>query len=302
MLFDLALWGAIRDRDSSANHLRSKWRFAIPTTRPVVYDDLELSIMLLAIDIGNTNISFGVFDGVNLVHHLRTESARGRTADEYAVLVRQMLVLKGVDPDLVAGAVLASVVPTLTDTIVELVDTAFGCRPLVVGPGIKTGISVLYEDPRTVGADRIVNAVAAHSWAQGGVIVVDFGTATTFDCVTPKGDYLGGVIAPGIQISAEALFARASRLHRVDIARPPQVVGRNPVQSMQSGLYFGYAGLVDGVCDRIRDELDYPCRVMATGGLAPLISPETASIEHVDAHLTLTGLRLVYERNRNADT
>ncbi len=257
--------------------------------------------MLLAIDIGNTNISFGVFDGVKLVHHLRTESARGRTADEYAVLVRQMLVLKGVDPDLVAGAVLASVVPTLTDTIVELVDTAFGCRPLVVEPGVKTGISVLYEDPRAVGADRIVNAVAAHSWAKGGVIVVDFGTATTFDCVTPKGDYLGGVIAPGIQISAEALFARASRLHRVDIARPPQVVGRNPVQSMQAGLFFGYAGLVDGVCDRIRDELDYRCRVMATGGLAPLISPETASIEHVDEHLTLTGLRLVYERNRNAD-
>ncbi len=255
--------------------------------------------MLLAIDVGNTTISFGVLDGDELVRHLRTESARSRTADEYAVLVRQMLELRGVDPAGIDGAIVASVVPTLTDTIVAMVATCFGCRPLVVGPGIKTGISILYEDPRAVGADRIVNAVAAHAWSEGGVIVVDFGTATTFDCVTPTGDYLGGVIAPGIQISAEALFSRAARLHRVDIARPAQVVGKNPVQSMQSGIVFGYAGLVDGLCKRLKAELDYPCRVVATGGLAPLIAPETDSIEYVDEHLTLTGLRLVYERNRH---
>jgi type III pantothenate kinase len=253
--------------------------------------------MLLAIDVGNTNISYGVFDGERLIHHLRTESNHARTADEYAVIVRQMLALRGVDPAAVDSAVIASVVPPLTDTIVEFVETGFGCDPLLVGPGTKTGIRVLYEDPRLVGADRVVNAVAAHVWAQGGVIVVDFGTATTFDCVTPKGDYLGGVIAPGISISAEALFARASRLQRVEIARPATVVGRNPVGSMQSGLVFGYAGLVDGLCKRLRAELDYECRVLATGGLASLIAPETESIEHVDPHLTLTGLRLIHERN-----
>ncbi|MFP6687666.1 MAG: type III pantothenate kinase, partial [Polyangiaceae bacterium] len=166
-------------------------------------------------------------------------------------------------------------------------------------PGIKTGMSIRYENPREVGADRIVNAVAAYAWAKQGVIVVDFGTATTFDCVTPQGDYLGGVIAPGIQISAEALFARASRLHRVDIARPERVVGRNPAGSMQSGIVYGHASLVDGLCARLKDELDYPCRVVATGGHAALISPETTAIERVDAHLTLTGLQLLYARNES---
>ena len=254
--------------------------------------------MLIAVDVGNTNISYGVFDGDELVHHLRTESARARTADEFAVLVRQMLTLRGVNPDDIDGAVLASVVPPLTDTITQFIETAFGCTPLVVGPGVKTGIRVLYETPQAVGADRIVNAVAAYAWAKSGVICVDFGTATTFDCITPKGDYLGGVIAPGITISAEALFERASRLHRIEIARPERVVGRNPEGSLQSGIVFGYAGLVDGLCERLKAELDYPCRVIATGGLANLIAPETAAIEHVDDHLTLTGLRLIFDRNQ----
>ncbi|WP_437623286.1 type III pantothenate kinase [Sorangium sp. So ce1151] len=283
--------------------------------------------MLLAIDVGNTNISFGVLEGEALRHHLRCESARARTADEYAVLVRQMLDLRRVEVDRIDSAVIASVVPTLTDTIVGLVERAFGIEPLVVGPGIKTGMSILYENPREVGADRIVNAVAAHEWmkrhpdpphaapgsepgatrggaepgrgesAASGVIVVDFGTATTFDCVTPKGEYLGGVIAPGIQISAEALFSRAARLSRVEIALPPRVVGRNPVHSMQSGIVYGYAGLVDGLVGRLRRELGYPCRVIATGGLARLIAPQTETIEVVDDDLTLTGLRLIYERN-----
>ncbi len=253
--------------------------------------------MLLTIDIGNTNISYGVFDGDRLVHHLRTESSRSRTSDEYAVLVRQMLLLRGIDPIAVDAAIIASVVPPLTDTIAQFVETAFGCVSLVVGPGIKTGVRILYDDPRAVGADRIVNAVAAHSWAKGGVVVVDFGTATTFDCVTPAGDYLGGVISPGIVISADALFARASRLHRVEIARPARVVGKNPMGSMQSGIVFGYAGLVDGICRRLRKELDYPFKVVATGGLARLISPETEAIEHIDDHLTLAGLRLIYRRN-----
>ncbi|AUX19903.1 pantothenate kinase [Sorangium cellulosum] len=277
--------------------------------------------MLLAIDVGNTNISFGVLEGEVLRHHLRCESARARTADEYAVLVRQMLELRGVPLARIDSAIIASVVPPLTDTMVGLVERAFGIEPLVVGPGIKTGMAILYENPREVGADRIVNAVAAHEWAQKspgpragargeaaepgrgehagtpGVIVVDFGTATTFDCVTPRGEYLGGVIAPGIQISAEALFSRAARLSRVEIALPPRVVGRNPVHSMQSGIVYGYAGLVDGLVARLRRELGYPCRVVATGGLARLIAPQTESIEAVDDDLTLTGLRLLYERN-----
>jgi type III pantothenate kinase len=269
--------------------------------------------MLLVIDVGNTNVSFGVLAGDKLVHHMRCESARNRTADEYAVLVRQLMMLRGVDPDAIDSAIIASVVPSLTDTMVGLVKRAFDRDALVVGPGIKTGMSILYENPREVGADRIVNAVAAYEWAsrtaapaapgatsaelQTGVIVVDFGTATTFDCVTPKGEYLGGVITPGVQISAEALFSRAARLHRVELAVPPRVVGRNPVHSMQSGIVYGYAGLVDGLCARIKRELTYPCRVVATGGLARLIAPETESIEAVDDDLTLTGLRLIYERN-----
>jgi type III pantothenate kinase len=255
--------------------------------------------MLLVIDVGNTNISFGVFDGQTLLHHVRCESARSRTADEYAVLVRQMLALRGVDVSRIDSAIIASVVPPLTDTIVELVRRAFGLEALVVGPGIKTGMSILYENPREVGADRIVNAVAAFEWAKGGVIVVDFGTATTFDCVTPKGEYLGGVITPGVQISAEALFSRAARLHRVELALPPKVVGRNPVHSMQSGIVYGYAGLVDGLCARLKRELAYPCRAVATGGLARLIAPQTESIELVDDNLTLTGLRLIFERNEH---
>ena len=253
--------------------------------------------MLLAIDVGNTNISFGVFEGEALLHHVRAESARARTADEYAVLVRQMLALHGVGAEGIDSAIIASVVPTLTDTMVGLVRRAFHRDALVVGPGIRTGMPILYENPREVGADRIVNAVAAYEWARAGVIVVDFGTATTFDCVTPRGEYLGGVIAPGIQISAEALFSRAARLHRVEIALPPRVVGRNPVHSMQSGIVYGYAGLVDGLSARLKRELGYPCRVVATGGLARLIAPQTESIEVVDDDLTLTGLRLLYERN-----
>jgi type III pantothenate kinase len=253
--------------------------------------------MLLAIDVGNTNISFGVLEGGALVHHMRTESARQRTADEYAISVRQMMSLYGVPHEGIDAAIIASVVPTLTDTMVGFVKRAFGLTPVVVGPGIKTGMPILYEDPREVGADRIVNAVAGHTWAGGACIVVDFGTATTFDCVSKKGEYLGGVIVPGVQISAEALFSRAARLHRVELAVPPRAIGKNPTQSMQSGIVFGYASLVDGLCDRLKVELGGEVRVVATGGLAGLIGKETRSIEHVDHDLTLTGLWLIHERN-----
>jgi type III pantothenate kinase len=252
--------------------------------------------MLLTVDVGNTNISYGIFDGKKLVDHLRTQSARERTADEYAVLLRQMMELRKIDPDAIDGGIVASVVPQLTDTIVSFIERAFAIEPVVVGPGTKTGMPVLSESPREVGADRVVNAVAAFAWAKGGVIAVDFGTATTFDCVSPKGEYLGGAIAPGIVISADALFNRASRLHRVEITRPERVVGKNTTHSMQSGLVFGYAGLVDGLCRRLKAELAFPCRVIATGGLARLVAPETDSIEEVDDHLTLKGLQLIHER------
>jgi type III pantothenate kinase len=253
--------------------------------------------MLLAVDVGNTNISYGLLDGPRLVHHLRTESSRQRTSDEYAVLVRQMIQLRGGDPAAVDAAIVASVVPALTDVMTDFVKRAFGLEALVVGPGIKTGMPILYEDPREVGADRIVNAVAGFEWAKGSVIVVDFGTATTFDCVSAKGEYLGGAITPGVQISADALFARAARLHRVDLALPPKAIGRNPTQSMQAGIVFGYAGLVDGLCSRLTRELG-AARVVATGGLAGLICAQTTAVEHVDPDLTLTGLRLIHERNR----
>jgi len=256
--------------------------------------------MLLTIDVGNTNIGFGLFDEHRLVQQFRCESARQRTADEYAVFVRHILELRSVAHGDVGAGIIASVVPSLTDVMVETVRKAFAREPLVVGPKIRSGMPILYENPREVGADRIVNAVAAFELIKGGVIVVDFGTATTFDCVSDKGEYLGGAIAPGIQISADALFSRAAKLHRVEIAKPARVVGRNPVQSMQSGIVFGYAGLVDGVVTRIRAELGYPCAVIGTGGLASLIAPQTTTIEKVDDALTLHGLRLLYERNVDA--
>src|SRR5882762_11470612 len=253
--------------------------------------------MLLTIDVGNTNIVYGLFQDQTLVHQFRVETDRGRTADEYAVVLRQLLAMHEIKPQDVHAAIIASVVPALTEPMAKLVQRFFGSEPLVVGPGIKTGMPILYENPREVGADRIVNAVAAFEDLKSGCIVVDFGTATTWDVVTPKGEYLGGVIAPGIQISSEALYEHAAKLPRVELARPGKVVARNTVASMQAGLVYGYAGMVDALVERIRAEVDFPARCIATGGLAPLIATETKTIEATDELLTLKGLRILYQRN-----
>ncbi len=254
--------------------------------------------MLLTIDVGNTNIVYGLFQESRLRHQFRVESARGRTADEYAVQLRALLDMHSVDRQSVHAAILACVVPSLTEPMVGLVRRVFARDAMIVGPGIRTGMAILIENPREVGADRIADAVAGYDKAKGGVIVVDFGTSTNFDCVTPKGEYLGGVLAPGLQISADALFARAAKLPRVEIVRPPRVVGKNTVHAMQSGIVYGYVGLVDGIVERLKAELDYPCAVIATGGLAPLIAPLSKTIVEVDDILTLVGLRILHERNQ----
>jgi type III pantothenate kinase len=253
--------------------------------------------MLLVIDVGNTNTVLGLYDGTALVRQFRIESAIGRTKDEFHLILISLLQLAKVDPAGVKASILASVVPAITDTVVQAIRLAFGHETLVVGPGIKTGMPILYEIPKEVGADRIVNAIAAYERVRGGVIVVDFGTATTFDCISHRGEYLGGVIAPGISLSAEALFSKAAKLPRTEIVKPPRVLGRNTVHAMQSGIIYGYVCMVDGMVERLIKEMGYPCATLATGGLAPLIQSESNTIEEVIDSLTLEGLRILYERN-----
>ena len=251
--------------------------------------------MLLAIDLGNTNTVFGVYDGANLLMHWRLSTQKERTVDEYGILLRNLFTFEKIDAKKIRRVIVASVVPPLDAVLQEMTSVYFSVKATFVTHK-NAGISVLYDDPREVGADRIVNAVAVvHKYGKPA-IVVDFGTATTFDAITAEGEYRGGVIAPGIVISAEALYEHAAKLPRIEIQKPPNVIGSSTVASMQSGLFFGYVALVDGIITRMKIELGPNTRVIGTGGQAPFISQETKLIETVDPNLTLDGLQLVASR------
>lgn len=253
--------------------------------------------MLLAIDIGNTNIVWGVFEGETLIADWRVRTDLAKTTDEYAILLLDLLRVKNIQPDGLDGVVLSSVVPPLTTIFEELSERYFHRLPLTISCELDTGLTLRYENPREIGSDRIVNAAAAHRLYGGPIIIVDFGTATTFCAVTAKGEYLGGAIAPGLRISAEALFSRAAKLPKVEMVRPKSVIGRDTVTSMQAGLIFGYAGLVDAIVDRMQEELGLKCFVVATGGLSTLIAADSRTIREVRPNLTLEGLSLLYAMN-----
>lgn len=253
---------------------------------------------MLAADVGNTQTVLGLFDGERLAADWRLATRKSATSDEVGVLWRALFAQAAIDPAEVEGMIVSSVVPDLNGIVSVTGKDCFGCEALFVGPGMKSGMPILYENPHEVGADRIVNAVAAKARYGVPVIVLDFGTATTFDVVSEAGEYLGGTISPGLGLSAEALFVKAARLHRVDVRRPERVIGRNTEQSMQSGLFHGYSALVEGMIRRIRAELGQEAAVVATGGLAPIFAPELDCLHAVDPGLTLEGLRLIWSRNR----
>lgn len=259
----------------------------------------EVQDLLLVVDAGNTNTVFGVYRGDELVESFRLSTDRGRTTDELGALLAPLFDRAGLAMEAVGGVVISSVVPPVNETLARLARRFFGHAPLVIEPGVRTGMPIRYDNPAEVGADRIVNAVAARELHGQPVVVVDFGTATTFDVVNAAGEYAGGIIAPGIGISAEALFAQASKLYRVDLKKPAQLVGSNTAAAMQAGIYYGYLGLVDGILERLLAELPGVKKVVATGGQAELIADGSRFIETVNPQLTLVGLKLIYERNRS---
>jgi type III pantothenate kinase len=254
--------------------------------------------MLLAVDIGNTNVTLGVFAGERLQATWRIATVHDRMPDEYGVLMSQLFGHRRLEPADISGVVIASVVPALTNVFTEVSRTYLGADPLIVDAGVKTGVRIRYENPKEVGADRVVDCAAVQAKYGGPACVVDFGTATTFDAISREGDYLGGAIAPGIGIAAEALFSRASKLYRVEIAPPPRAIGTNSAMAMQSGIFLGYVALVEGLVARFRKELGDDMKVIATGGLAESVARETSAIQYVDPWLTLEGLRIVYALNR----
>ena len=254
--------------------------------------------MLLVIDAGNTNVTFGLFRGSELLAQWRLTTDRNRSSDEYGAQVRSLFESAGSDVKEVEAVAIVSVVPPLNPSLMRMVETGFGLTPLVVDHTTDTGLKILYESPSDLGADRIVDAVAAVTKYGAPCIVVDFGTSTNFDVVSAEGEYVGGVLAPGIEISMDALFERAARLRKVDFVEPPSVIGKTTVAALQSGVVYGFAGQVDGIVTAIRRELGTDARAIATGGLAELIYPHASTIERVDPFLTLEGLRLVWERNR----
>ncbi|MEW6663449.1 MAG: type III pantothenate kinase [Bacillota bacterium] len=253
--------------------------------------------MLLVVDVGNTNIVLGVYEGEKLIVNWRVSTDRQKTADELGMLFKHLFDYHGLAMSMIKDIAISSVVPPLTPILETASRRYFRVDPLVIGPGVKTGMPIRFDNPKEVGADRIVNAVAAYEIYGGPVVAVDFGTATTFDAISGEGEYLGGAIAPGIGISTEALFQHAAKLPRVELARPKSIIGKNTVSAMQAGIVFGFVGQVDGIVSRMKAELGGSAFVVATGGLAKLIGPETASIDKVDPFLTLEGLRIIYKRN-----
>ena len=256
--------------------------------------------MLLVADVGNTNTVIGVFDGERLLVSWRLTSRREQTADEYGLFIETLLRTRGLEARQIHAVAISNVVPPVQQTLEWMCEKYFGLAPFIVDPGVNTSMPLAVENPREVGSDRIVNAMAAHARYGPPLIVIDFGTATTFDCVNIAGEFIGGAIAPGITTATDALLSRAARLYRVELVRPKEAIGRNTVTNIQSGVVYGYAGLVDGIVERMKAEMEGRPKVIATGGLAALMADVARSIEHVDDDLTLEGLRLLYEQSRSA--